>query len=429
MPRIKQKFIITANLTNKTAFSISSGDGEFMDSVVVKDANENPFIPATSLIGVIRSEFKKYDKNLASTLLGDSDNPSQLMLSDAKLISKAQINIRNGIKVSNITGITQEGALYDYEVVGSGARFSFKAEVTIRKSHNKDDMLRAIDIFYSILKNGLFIGAKSMNGLGEIKFSDIKVSRYDFSQNGAFESFLDKKELDNYKPNLVNKVKKEDESEDIRFCLNLDIKNSLLIGSTSTQSDSDIGSLCENGEFLASGTSLKGAIRNRALKIAKFLGADESFIDDLFGYVDEKSKKAKKSKIKIKESIINKAISKSHQRIKIDRFSGSTMDGALFDSEPIFKGDLRLDVLISNPDEKEIGLILLVLKDLATGKLAVGGGKNVGRGVFEISKGNDSDKNASFEAYNGNFKIYQKDKTYSKDDLNKFVANLGEKLW
>lgn len=421
--RIKEKFIITANLINKSAFSISSGEGEFIDSIVVRDANDKPFIPATSLIGVIRSEFKKYNKSLANLLLGDDENPSSLALSDAKLLKNGKISTRNGIKISPNTQIAQNGALYDFEVIQSGANFSFKVEITLREFHDKTELYRAIDIFYSILKSGFCIGAKTMNGLGRIKFENLKISKYDFlNDKTAFDSYLNKIELDNCKPNFI-----KNSNDEIKFCLNLDIKTSLLIGSAFTQTDADIANLNENGEFLASGTSLKGAIRNRALKIAKFVGKDEGFINELFGFVDEESKNAQKSKIKIDESLVNKAFDKLHQRTKIDRFSGATIDGALFDSESLFGGDINLNICIKNPTNDEIALILLVLKDLTTGKLAVGGHKNVGRGVFEISKAGDRDENASFEAFNGNFKIYYKNKL-STQNLNEIVANLGEKL-
>jgi len=62
------------------------------------------------------------------------------------------------------------------------------------------------------------------------------------------------------------------------------------------------------------------------------------------------------------------------------------MTGALFDSMPLFsRGEEIKDITITITDYKdyEAGLMLLVLKDLWTGDLAVGGEKNVGRGVFE----------------------------------------------
>lgn len=422
--RIKQKFIIKAVLKNDSAFSISKGEGEFIDSLVIKDSNEKPYIPATSLMGVIKSEFLKYFGKKANAFLGDDNNFSSFAISDAVLLDEANLSIRNDIKVSAQTGITQDGALYDYEVVTKGAKFSFKAEATLRVMHDENEFLKCLDAFCSILKDGFYLGSKTMSGLGKVKFEDIKISKFDFENDeSAFKNYIDKKPLNNYEFNYIKK-----EQNDINFRLILDIKNSLLIGSTMTQTDADIANLKENDEFLASGTSLKGAIRNRALKIAKTFGK-ESLIDDIFGFVleNEKSKneKAQKSRIKIDEVVLKNVFSKLHQRTKIDRFSGSTIDGALFDSEALFSGDLVLNLSLSDPKNSEIGLILLVLKDIATANLAVGAGKNIGRGVLEINQNSTLDENASFNAYNGGFKIYYKEKL-STENLNEFVKKFRE---
>jgi len=76
----------------------------------------------------------------------------------------------------------------------------------------------------------------------------------------------------------------------------------------------------------------------------------------------------------------------TQQRIKIDRFTGGTMSGALFDSQPIFaknNGTNRLKIKIKDAQDPEKGLLLLLLKDLWTADLPVGGEKNIGRGVLE----------------------------------------------
>ncbi|MGH7455870.1 MAG: RAMP superfamily CRISPR-associated protein, partial [bacterium] len=74
-------------------------------------------------------------------------------------------------------------------------------------------------------------------------------------------------------------------------------------------------------------------------------------------------------------------------RIRVDRFTGGVIEGGLFDSMPIFapKENKTMTVRLEIDDYKdhEAGLLLLVLKDLWSGDLAIGGEKNIGRGVFE----------------------------------------------
>jgi hypothetical protein len=78
-------------------------------------------------------------------------------------------------------------------------------------------------------------------------------------------------------------------------------------------------------------------------------------------------------------------------RVSIDRFTGGTRDGALFSEQPLF-GDkqsvVTVDLQLANPKEYELGLLLLLLKDLWTGDLPLGGEISVGRGRL---RGNSCD--------------------------------------
>jgi hypothetical protein len=68
---------------------------------------------------------------------------------------------------------------------------------------------------------------------------------------------------------------------------------------------------------------------------------------------------------------------------KSDRFTGGAYHGALFQEQPIFSSKdtcLKLELELRNPKEYEIGLLLLLLKDLWTGDLPVGGESSIGRG-------------------------------------------------
>ncbi|MCI6989301.1 MAG: RAMP superfamily CRISPR-associated protein [Campylobacter sp.] len=406
--RILKKFLIRAKFQNETAFNIGCGDGDFIDAPVLKDANGLPFIPATSLVGVIRNEFKKYDfdENAFDKFFGSSNRFSAISISDAVLSENGdeiscknvknsqRISLRNGIKIDEKSGIAKDSALFDFEVVCAGSEFDFKAEFTLRKMHENSDFKAILDIFLTILKRGFSVGAKTNSGLGKLKNISLEICEYDFSRGGvAFENYINENFTNNY--NFALQTPKLNKFE---LDLILNLKTTLLIGSAYTQTDADIANLKENGDFILSGSSLKGAIRNQALKIARTFRSDENkddknknrdeIVENLFGFVDENEKNAKKGRIKISENAIKNVARKLHQRTKIDRFSGATIDGALFDSEVLMGGDdnktqINAKITIFEPKNAEIGLLLLVAKDLCTGFLAVGGGKNIGRGVFK----------------------------------------------
>lgn len=170
----------------------------------------------------------------------------------------------------------------------------------------------------------------------------------------------------------------------------LRLKNSFIIRSYSEDPKMpDATSIKSLDDWVLTGTSLKGAIRARAERIVHTLGKRESIITELFGNVDgkDRSKNAKKGKIRVKEIALPKFIAELQTQIKIDRFTGGTIPTALFDSMPLFANpDEKVEnihILVQNCSPAEAGLLLLVLKDLWTGDLTVGGEKSVGRGVFE----------------------------------------------
>jgi CRISPR/Cas system CSM-associated protein Csm3 (group 7 of RAMP superfamily) len=135
----------------------------------------------------------------------------------------------------------------------------------------------------------------------------------------------------------------------------------------------------------------------------------EAKLKNLFGYVevddeddDEKAKEktslakspdtpkqppAARGRVRIEETLIENVVREVQTRIKIDRFTGGTIHGALFEMMPLWQmnNDDAVHIVMTVEDYKdwEAGLFLYVLKDLWTGDLAIGGEKNVGRGVLQ----------------------------------------------
>lgn len=161
---------------------------------------------------------------------------------------------------------------------------------------------------------------------------------------------------------------------------------------------------------ILSGTSLAGVLRHRAERIVNTLHRDkdskvtEKIVNDLFGFVEDKkslidsnyqndkSKKAQASRLVVHESIIQGTTEKNElvqTRIAIDRFTGGAYHGALFSEQPVFgsgEEHLELELELRNPEDHEIGLFLLLLKDLWTEDLPVGGASSIGRGRLQGKK-------------------------------------------
>ena len=158
--------------------------------------------------------------------------------------------------------------------------------------------------------------------------------------------------------------------------------------------------------------STLGALRARAYKIVRTLlngkQGDENlkrtlrakgayFIEQLFGpefkeeisqFIDEEQD-AWASRIAMREAKIERGdTGKVQHHVSLDRHSQGPVEGALYNVNPLLgqaeqdvEGTrITLDILIENPVEEEIGLLLLLLKDLWTGDLPLGADRNEGMG-------------------------------------------------
>jgi len=151
-----------------------------------------------------------------------------------------------------------------------------------------------------------------------------------------------------------------------------------------------------------SGTSLAGVLRHRATRIVHTLGLAPTLVEDMFGFArakggardaGETGGEAQASRLVVHESVVRKhevegktteevVMELVQQRVSIDRFTAGSYPGALFAEGVLAGADAAviLGIELRNPERHEIGLVLLLLKDLWTGDLPVGGESSIGRG-------------------------------------------------
>ena len=155
----------------------------------------------------------------------------------------------------------------------------------------------------------------------------------------------------------------------------------------------DFTQLTDHGIPVVPGTSFAGAIRHRIKTILQELkntGATlpkeySEIIDIAFGYVDKK--RACSSNIIINESEIKNAKQLTMMRTGVSRLESAVKDGALYKEKTYVDGKLSLKARVKKgkcPEDEKwiIGVLLLALKDLQNGFLAVGGQTAIGRGLF-----------------------------------------------
>jgi CRISPR/Cas system CSM-associated protein Csm3 (group 7 of RAMP superfamily) len=416
-----------------TPLIIGGGSSLYGDSdiVVLKDMQGQPYIPSSSITGALKGDFNNYsykgsvdqDKYKQNKLWfwGGEDTfkkndekvrrscQSALMISDLVLPegSTAQLSIRDGIRINRSTGIVEPGAKYDFEIVEPGIAFNFRMEVIVRKAFNPELFNSFFDwIVYQLSQGKIALGARTNKGFGRCRLENISSYRYDYQDRDHIIAWLTEDEEKVKQPaGDFSQVDKLFKKETRQFSIKADfrIKNSLIVGSYSGDpSASDKVHLNSYDSedstkevAVLPGTSIRGAIRSHAERIINTLGGDgNEMLKGLFGWVDTEKpdngrNEAIKGRIKIEEKPItlNTFMEEIQYRIKIDRFTGGVINNALFDSMPIWAGQgdesmVTLELDIDRYLDWEAGLMLLVLKDLWNGDLAVGGEKNVGRGTL-----------------------------------------------
>ncbi len=324
---------------------------------------------------------------------------SHLVIEDLKPKTDTKISIRDGIKIDNKKGITIDKHKFEYEILEPGAEFILFGEITIREGKEEKDILPLLSGLKKLLDDEkIYLGAFTTKGFGRIELSDFKSYIFKFPDDGAdwlkfqenrikFQKDMDFSRFDDLLNEKAPTFKPQNE-----FIIDADfvIKSSLIVGSYTTEKP-DKSNIKSGDNYVLPGTSIKGALRDRAVRIINTLDGDgEEMVKSVFGWADEYNKEEEKIKSRVifEEIVLNEVVPKKQTRIKIDRFTGGTMDGALFESEPVWRkknNEKNLNIKIRIKDYKnwEAGLLLLVLKDLWNADMPIGGEKNIGRGVLE----------------------------------------------
>ncbi len=396
-----------------------------------------PLIPATSLIGVFRAYLETQLENVSERdlkanfdyLFGGrqgkkqkTERPPQSALQcDDVLLWSCQTKIRDGVAIDHKTNRADDKKKFAYEIIEPGQSFDLNLEITLRSGWNGDknrhDFHKLIQtIIQGIVDERIRLGAKTNKGFGRLTVdaASIQSAELNFDEKNDVYAWLSGELENSYKefkldPKTLLAIPQKSFKIDAWF----KIKNSLLIKSYSADPEQpDAVPLKSNDDYVMPGTSVMGAVRHRALKILRTLRVNdekvENLADELFGFVREKKndaekrqhkpnrlkdendseKLAQKGRLLVEETILGNVVPAVQTRIKIDRFTGGTIHGALFEMMPLWQsgnGQAVNIVMSLNREYKdwEAGLLLFVLKDLWTGDLPIGGEKNVGRGVLQ----------------------------------------------
>ena len=440
---IIERWVITGKLILETPAHFGNGDADALTDMplLMDEVSGKPLLLGTSIAGALRNHLRlKYEgygmpepiKSPVSSLFGGTrgdDEGSQSLLITFDAIGRFNgIELRDGVAISPETRTAEEEKKFDFQLLAAGTSFDMRFELLIPKDVDLQTLRNALaDALHALQDGKIFLGARKQRGFGQCKVENWQVWKYDLSDCDQFLAWLASERDWNSRPVvqpvkdqeiiglLDAKLSDETKLKQAHLTASFAIDGTMMIRSGFGEADSgpDMVHLHSHRPEkrdrvpVIPGTSWAGVLRHRALKIARTLSNNSQaygeakellvrqsgkpllnadvFVDLMFGpsEIKKEDPNTHASRVAIRELTIEDATSMVITRVKIDRFTGGALELALFSEEPAVgkpETTVQLNMTVQNPSDAETGLLLLLLKDLWTGNLPVGGESGVGRG-------------------------------------------------
>lgn len=421
-----------------TPIVVKSGEKNILtDGVVLRDVNGMPYIPGTSIAGVMRHAWedakmdvekifgfqKKKDGEGSKVIFTEArilDSEGKVVdglqqVSDSLLLEYKNLPIRQHVRMTH-KGVAADKGKFDEEIVYAGTRFCFEMEMLGKESDSEN-----FDKLLGILHNQTFrLGSGTRKGFGEIKLVSIWKKSLNIEDAEDLDLYLSKSS------NLEESCHwfgDEDKMECTansngwtKYELCLTPENFFLFGSGYGDDEADmtpvkekkvnwengIGQLSEYS-YLVPATSLKGAIAHRVAfhcnrlqkKYADLLsenerescvGKNNEAVRLLFGSEgNEKGEGKLRGNVILSDLYLSDNVQdKLLNHVAIDRFTGGAIDGALFTEKVAYRKTAMpvIEFWVNKLSDDVQMSFELTLDDICKGMLPLGGGVNRGNGIF-----------------------------------------------
>lgn len=438
------RHLVRVIIENTSPLKIGSGEKSILtDSVVLRDVNGLPYIPGTTIAGLLRHSIE--DTDLADDFFGSEEKGSKTIISEAKILDSngnvldgildtedssfikvyKELPIRQHVRIGH-KGTAEDKGKFDEEIVLKGSRFCFEIEFLASKEN--DDTLKK---FLDYINSDLFrIGANSRSGFGRIRVVKCSYAVVNLKAKDELEAYLQKssdlrQDWDYYRP--YNPQNSSHEGWTL-YRISLSPVDFVNIGSGVGNERADMTFVRERfvewnedgkaiikeqeSNIVIPASSVKGALAHRVAfhynrfeerfadsidvkDIEKFIGKNNFAVKSLFGSEGVKDLNGKvvdkhRGNVLISDVIQTKNNASKSQilnHVAIDRFTGGAINGALFSEETLLaqSESFQFDIYVKNDmiTENVRKAFEAALDDLCNGLLPLGGGTNRGNGCFE----------------------------------------------
>jgi CRISPR/Cas system CSM-associated protein Csm3 (group 7 of RAMP superfamily) len=413
--KIVERIVVTGDLLLETPTRFGNGDSTgLVDLTIARDPLAGQaLLPGASIAGALRSYLRTRERGfrtvagsatLEKLLFGFEEgaggSQSYLVAHDS-LCDDLTTELRDGVAIDPKTRTAVDDKKYDIELLAAGTTFPLRVELLVAAGQEAA-LMQALAVALQGFERGeIPMGARRRRGFGRCRVREWRVQRYRLTEPAGLIAWLRTGDggatpAGQRGAAIAPLLGVAQTALDRRQIFTVEalfgIAGSLLIRSSSEAADApDMVHLHSRRgaeqQAIVSGTSLAGALRARARRIVMTIGDEKKadrLINDLFGpQIAGSNDKPRASRLWVAESEIKNPLELVVSRVKIDRFTGGSFPTALFSQQPVFgvaETAVELTLRLQNPTVADKGLLLLLLKDLWTEDLPLGGEASVGRG-------------------------------------------------
>lgn len=397
---ISNRFLARIIIEAETPLSVKSGEKSVVtDAVVITDVNGLPYIPGSSIAGVLRHAWKDLkgedeENNLFGFQKGEEGFGSRIIFSEARILNSqgevmdgmlnpekiskddllkhyASLPIRQHVRIGH-HGVAEEHGKFDEQVVFAGTRFCFEMEML--GNANEENIFKEL---LNILNHSSFrLGSGTRSGFGKIKVVSIQQASIPVNNKCYLEKSSNLEESKKWKcwTAITEKEQIANGGWSVEM-LTLTPDDFFLFGSGFGDGNADMtpvtelkvswnGNLAEIKEhaYLLPASSIKGAIAHRVAyhynrltgifaddfifdgknkegkTMSDYVGANNTAVRLLFGSEGKGDTKKIRGNVIFSDLYIeaSDAQDKILNHVAIDRFTGGAIDGALFVEKTVY---------------------------------------------------------------------------------------------
>lgn len=445
MKKIKKYYRIEFQLTSPLA--VGSGENNLTDRDIIRDSRGIPYIPGTALAGVYRSLFSEktadnyFGPELTKERIQKSLKEGLNKLKDSDVVTydaypedytEKLVTKRDRVALDDYKTAVQ-GAKFDFQVLEPGLTFVTYIE---QNMDDQEEQWIIDEIASAWMEGRISVGAKTGRGYGHTKAIKEYSAIFDLRPEKGKETEQESRgrQDDNMKKlaewlsfdmydsedknwsiadnNKISGICEENTQEQCSITLELRQQGGISVRQYTTEVDEadykqltaqriagEEGEDEKEGTPVIPGTSWAGAFRAQMGRLDTDFRRGRVTAEKFFGKAKNKDKDSRKSRIGFSESRITGGKWVVYTRNAIDRFTGGTVDGALYTEKTYYNGRTVLEIScdFSGNDEKAFSvsederkkfaeIMAAAILDLNSGYMAVGGLTAVGRGLFVVEK-------------------------------------------